>query len=41
LKASLLMSLYSIRSERAFYKQLDYHLLYRSFLGMDMVEPAF
>src|SRR6476661_7139425 len=41
LKASLLMSLYSIRSERAFCEQLEYHLLYRWFLGMDMVEPVF
>jgi transposase len=41
LKASLLMSLYSIRSERAFCEQLDYHLLYRWFLGMNMVEPVF
>jgi transposase len=38
-KASLLMSLYSIRSERAYCEQLDYHLLYRWFLGMTMVEP--
>ena len=41
LKASLLMSLYSIRSERAFCEQLDYHLLYRWFLGMSLVEPVF
>jgi transposase len=41
LKASLLMSLYSIRSERAFCEQLDYHLLYRWFLGMGMLEPNF
>jgi transposase len=41
LKASLLMSLYSVRSERAFCEQLDYHLLYRWFLGMDMLEPTF
>jgi transposase len=41
LKASLLMSLYSIRSERAFCEQLDYHLLYRWFLGMSMIEPNF
>jgi transposase len=41
LKASLLMSLYSIRSERAFCEQLEYHLLYRWFLGMNMVEPNF
>jgi transposase len=41
LKASLLMSLDSIRSERAFCEQLEDHLLYRWFLGMDMVEPVF
>src|SRR5579864_2406357 len=41
LKASLLMSLYSIRSERAFCEQLEYQLLYRWFLGMDLVEPVF
>jgi transposase len=41
LKASLLMSLYSVRSERAFCEQLEYHLLYRWFLGMNMVEPNF
>ena len=41
LKASLLMSLYSIRSERAFCEQLEYHLLYRWFVGMDLVEPVF
>jgi transposase len=38
LKASLLMSLYSIRSERSFCEQLDYHLLYRWFLDMTIVE---
>jgi transposase len=41
LKASLLMSLYSIRSERAFCEQLNYNLLFRWFLGMSMVEPSF
>ena len=41
LKASLLMSLYSIRSERALCEQLDHHLLYRWFLGMNVVEPVF
>jgi transposase len=41
LKASLLMSLYSIRSERAFCEQLEYHLLYRWFLDMNVVEPVF
>ena len=32
LKAGLLIALYSIRSERAFCEELDYHLLYRWFL---------
>jgi transposase len=41
LKASLLMSLYSVRSERALCEELDYHLLFRWFLGMDLVEPSF
>jgi transposase len=41
LKASLLVALYSIRSERAFCEELGYHLLYRWFLDMDMIEPGF
>jgi transposase len=41
LKASLLIALYSIRSERAFCEQLNYNLLFRWFLGMTMVEPTF
>src|SRR6266851_8163972 len=41
LKASLLISLYSVRSERAFCEELDYHLLFRWFLGMSVVEPSF
>lgn len=41
LKASLLISLYSVRSERAFCEELDYNILYRWFLGMDLVEPSF
>ncbi len=41
LKASLLMSLYSIRSERAFCEQLNYNLLYRWFLDMDMASESF
>jgi transposase len=40
LKASLLISLYSVRSERAFCEELTYHLLFRWFLDMDMVSPA-
>jgi transposase len=41
LKAHLLMALYSVRSERAFCEELEYHLLYRWFLDMDLVEPGF
>ena len=41
LKANLLMALYSVRSERAFCEELDYHLLFRWFLDMDVLEPSF
>ena len=41
LKSSLLMALYTVRSERQFCQQLDYNLLFRWFLDMDMMEPSF
>ena len=41
LKASLLMALYSVRSERAFCEELEYNLLYRWFLDMDLIERSF
>jgi transposase len=41
LKALLLMALYSIRSERMFCEQLEYNLLFRWFLDMDINETAF
>jgi transposase len=41
LKASLLMALYTVRSERMFCAQLDYNLLYRWFLDMNWDEPGF
>lgn len=41
LKGLLLIALYSIRSERQFCEQLDYNLLFRWFLDMDMMELAF
>src|SRR6201997_833240 len=41
LKASLLMALYTIRSERMFCEQLDYNLLFRWFLNMEQDEPSF
>jgi transposase len=41
LKGSLLMALYSVRSERQFCERLDYDLLYRFFLGMNLDEPSF
>jgi transposase len=41
LKASLLMALYTVRSERLFCEQLDYNLLFRWFLDMDVTAPSF
>src|ERR1700756_305968 len=41
LKASLLMALYTIRSERMFCEQLDYNLLFRWFLATELDEPSF
>jgi transposase len=41
LKGNLLMALYTVRSERLFCEQLDYNLLFRWFLDMDMEEPSF
>ena len=41
LKASLLMALYTLRSERMFCEQLDYNLLFRWFLDMNMDEESF
>jgi transposase len=41
LKATLLMAFYTLRSERQFCEQLDYNLLFRWFLDMDMDEEGF
>src|SRR3981081_2687448 len=41
LKARLLISFYSVRSERAFCEQLTYTRLFRWFLDMDLLEPSF
>ncbi len=41
LKASLLMALYTVRSERLLCEQLDYNLLFRWFLDMQCDEPGF
>src|SRR5690242_8274366 len=41
LKASLLIALYSVRSDRMFCEMLDYHLLFRWFLDMELLEPSF
>lgn len=40
LKATVLMALYTVRSERQFCEQLGYNLLFRWFLDMDMTEPG-
>jgi transposase len=41
LKASLLIALYSVRSERLFCEMLDYNMLFRWFLDMNLEEKAF
>src|ERR1700676_2781842 len=41
LKASLLMALHTVRSERMFCEQLDYNLLFRWFLDLNWDEPGF
>lgn len=41
LKASVLIALYSVRSERAFCEELDYNLMFRWFLDMNLMEPSF
>lgn len=41
LKSMLLIALYSVRSERQFCEQLDYNLLFRWFLNMDIIEDSF
>jgi transposase len=41
LKASLLIALYPVRSERAFCEEVEYHLLFRWFLDMSLLEPGF
>jgi transposase len=40
LRAQLLMVLYSIRSERQLMEQLDYNLLFRWFVGLEMDDPV-
>jgi transposase len=40
LRAKLLQIFYSIRSERLLMEQLDYNLLFRWFVGMDLDEPV-
>jgi TRAP-type C4-dicarboxylate transport system permease large subunit len=37
----LLIALFSVRSERQFCEQLDYNLLFRWFLDMDMMAESF
>ncbi len=39
LRALLLQALYTVRSERLLVEQLQYNLLFRWFVGMDMDEP--
>jgi transposase len=39
LKASLLIALYTVRSDRLFCEMLDYNILFRWFLDMDLEQP--
>ena len=41
LKATILMAMYSIRSERAFCERLNYDLLFKWFLDLRIDQPAF
>lgn len=41
LKSQLLIALYSVRSDRLFCEMLDYNILFRWFLDMNMEEPSF
>jgi transposase len=41
LKSMVLIALYSVRSERLFCEQLDYNMLFRWFLDMNLEEPSF
>ncbi len=41
LKSQVLIALYSVRSDRQFCEQLEYNLLFRWFLDMEMDEPSF
>jgi transposase len=41
LKASLLIGLYSVRSERQFCERLQYDLLFKWFLDLNIADPAF
>lgn len=41
IKATLLMALYSIRSERQFCERLRYDLLFKWFLGVNITDPPF
>lgn len=41
LKATVLMAMYSIRSERALCERFNYDLLFKSFLDMRIEQPAF
>src|SRR5207245_10937425 len=40
LRALLLQALYSVRSERQLMEQLNYNLLYRWFVGLNIDEPV-
>jgi len=41
LKSIVLMALFSVRSERAYCDRLDYDLMFRFFLDMNMIDESF
>ena len=41
LKAQFLIALFTVRSDRMFCEQLDYNILFRWFLDMNLEEPSF
>ena len=41
MKVCLLIALYSIRSERQFCERLQYELLFKWFLDLNVIAPAF
>ena len=41
MKAQFLIALFAVRADRMFCEQLDYNILFRWFLDMNLEEPSF